>query len=662
MEPSRTSLMDGIGLMGPGERFAMEMAESWQRGIPVRAEVFLERHPELRRSRDAVRLIYEEVCLREERGPPVAMAELAERFPQWVEELTVLLDCDQVMRSFVAAPDFPQVGDVLGDFRLIAALGWGAAGRVFLATQRALADRPVVLKLTARRAREHLSLARLQHTHIVPLHAVYEFPERQLRALCMPFLGGATLDRLLELLRDRPVAARTGQDLIAALDAAQTQAAVRPRGTSVYREALARTSYVEAMCQIGICLAEGLHHAHERRLLHLDLKPSNVLLAADAQPFLLDFHLANEPVTAGAVQCEASGGTAGFAAPEQVQICVAAARGEPAPVGLDGRADLYALARLLYVALAGEGPAGQLPLPPLHRCNPAVSVGLADMIHKCLRREPGDRYPDARAFAADLRRHAQDLPLRGVRNRSVGERWRKWRRRRPSAVLWTALLLALATAALALVAGLLDRYARAQRAPREDRANVEQRAYAEALRSLARGAGTFVDVPPAGPVVDTVDGELSQPRQVGTPAAVQADAIRAWTLAIAAAPGCAACYHNRALARAAAGDATSALRDYDRALEIEPHLAAASLNRGVLRYKVGELDAALADFERAVRDGADPAAAHYNAALVLLARGRHAKAIHHLEKVLQDKPHDRVARALHERLLRSQTPPTGASP
>src|SRR5207248_1384356 len=83
---------------------------------------------------------------------------------------------------------------------------------------RRVAGRPVVLKVMPRRAREHLRLARLQHTHIVPLHAAYEFPDRGLRVLCLPYLGGATLAQVLKQLHGLPLSQRTGRALVAALD------------------------------------------------------------------------------------------------------------------------------------------------------------------------------------------------------------------------------------------------------------------------------------------------------------------------------------------------------------------------------------------------------------------------------------------------------------
>ena len=97
--------------------------------------------------------------------------------------LELLLACQRLLEAGQpAAPDFPSVGETLGDFLLTVQLGHGAWGRVFLAEQLSLDRRQVVLKLSPRDGRdlhEHLSLARLQHTHIVPLYAVQLRPEAE---------------------------------------------------------------------------------------------------------------------------------------------------------------------------------------------------------------------------------------------------------------------------------------------------------------------------------------------------------------------------------------------------------------------------------------------------------------------------------------------------
>src|SRR5260221_406873 len=81
-----------------------------------------------------------------------------------------------------------------------------------------------VVKITPREGEEHSALALLQHTHIVPLYWVQDVPDRHLRLLGMPYLGGATLAQVLDRLRGRPSSQWRGRDLLEALDAVQAQA------------------------------------------------------------------------------------------------------------------------------------------------------------------------------------------------------------------------------------------------------------------------------------------------------------------------------------------------------------------------------------------------------------------------------------------------------
>src|SRR5436305_769320 len=236
------------------ERLAAEMAERWRAGERPVSEEYLAHYPQLREQPEAaVELIYEEVCLRQEHGEAVADADILLRFPQWRRQLLIVLDCHQLLEARPAPPRFPGVGESLGDFRLLAELGRGAQGRVFLATQPALADRPVVLKLVPRDGREHLSLARLQHTHIVPLYSVQDDPSRNLRALCMPYFGGASLARILEPLQAIPHEQRTGRDLLAAIAQMQSSAPVPVPREGPACQFLARASYAQAVCWMGAC-------------------------------------------------------------------------------------------------------------------------------------------------------------------------------------------------------------------------------------------------------------------------------------------------------------------------------------------------------------------------------------------------------------------------
>ena len=82
------------------------MASAWSRGERVSAEQLLASHPGLD-DEAAIRLIYEEVCLRRESGQDVATTEVVNRFPRWKDELEVLLGCDRMLRPFSRVAMFP---------------------------------------------------------------------------------------------------------------------------------------------------------------------------------------------------------------------------------------------------------------------------------------------------------------------------------------------------------------------------------------------------------------------------------------------------------------------------------------------------------------------------------------------------------------------------
>ncbi len=423
------------------------MAAAWDRGERPTAAESLAKNPGLD-GEAAVRLIYEEVCLRREAGLQLDTSEVVRRYPRWRADLEPLLGADRLLRAPLPSIALPEPGERLGDFRLMAELGRGSAGRTFLAAQPSLADRPVVLKVTAFDHDEHLSLARLQHTHIVPLYSEQVFPERGLRALCMPYLGGATLAHLLDALTPIPPERRRGKDVLDALDRLDSAKATRDKTSDEpagpYRHIIGTSSYVQVTCLIGACLADALQYAHDRRLVHLDVKTSNVLIASDGQPLLLDFHLAAEPLHKGDGPPERLGGTPGWTSPEQDAAMRSAAEIRDIPGDVDGRSDVYSLGLLILAMLGGRSPALEkrgCVREWLGRINPKVGTGMADIVAHCLEPDPDNRYPNAQALADDLRQHLNDLPLKGVPNRSLIERWSKWRRRRPEALAREAVAL-----------------------------------------------------------------------------------------------------------------------------------------------------------------------------------------------------------------------------
>lgn len=476
------------------DRLLEEFERRWANGEKPTVEQYLERHPGLReRPETVIELLYEEICQRRQAGEAVCEENLFARFPEWRSQLEMLLDCQRLLEDGAGLATFPSVGERLGDFVFLAELGRGAHGRVYLATQPSLANRPIVLKLAPPRGNEHLCLARLQHTHIVPLYSVTDFPDRGLRGICLPYFGGATLSRVLDSLSGRAPVQHKAQDIVAIVEQTadelpETTSDLPAKNAPPALKFLERASYDQAICWMGACLADALHEAHARGLVHLDLKPSNVLWSGDGQPMLLDFHLAREPLAAGQAAPDWLGGTPGYMPPEQAAALEAVRSDALLSSAVDGRADIFALGRVLAEALAGKLPPEGEPVAAwLRSQNPAVSVSLGDLIAKCLSANPEERYSSAAELASDLRRHLENLPLAAVKNRSLTERWFKWRRRRPHALLVFLLAVAAVGAAALVATQLYKQYGQAALALEEGRKLIDERRYAEALSTLRQG-------------------------------------------------------------------------------------------------------------------------------------------------------------------------------
>jgi serine/threonine-protein kinase len=242
-------------------------------------------------------------------------------------------------------------------------IGQGGMAEVWVATDTDL-DRRVAVKwlktnlasdpvVAERFRREAIAVARLNHPNIVGVHDVVEHEGRQ--AVVMQLVDGKSLRQLLDSQK------RLGPELT---------------------------------IHIGAAIAGALDAAHRGGFVHRDVKPGNILVTSDGRVLLTDFGIAkglqpgDEDLTSDNVMM----GTAKYLSPEQV-------RGRR----LDGRADLYSLALVLYECLAGRVPflgetdadtaLARLQRDPtdLGHLRPTLPIGLVNLIHKTLARNPAHR-------------------------------------------------------------------------------------------------------------------------------------------------------------------------------------------------------------------------------------------------------------------------------
>ncbi len=266
-----------------------------------------------------------------------------------------------------------RVGQQLGNYRLVRLLGRGGFAEVYLGAHVDLGTQAAIKVLNAQLTNtdierfnaEASTIARLSHPHIVRL---LEFAtDEGTPFLVLDYAPGGTL-------RER-----------------------HPRGTPLPMEMI--LPYVQQVC-------EALHYAHEEKLIHRDVKPENLLLAADGQVLLSDFGIATVAQNSRSQGTQEAMGTVTYMAPEQIQ-------GKPRPAS-----DLYALGVIVYEWLTGDppfsGPFGEIatqhlfaPPQPLRERVPTISEAVEYVVLVALAKDPHQRYPNARAFAAALEEAAQ---------------------------------------------------------------------------------------------------------------------------------------------------------------------------------------------------------------------------------------------------------------
>ena len=399
---------------------ASELIDGWQSSRPLDARSLLAEHSSLARVKSIViDLAYEEYCQRRDRGEPIDAEQFVRQFPSARSSLRRLLQVDsfiehvpewQALRT--TEPDWPGIGESWLGFQLVDVLGRGAFSRVFLARELALGDRYVVVKATRLGRGEARMQGPLQHPHIVPVHSVQHDAKRALTAVCLPFLGRATLGDILDAAPASDVVPRTAAEILAAVAREQCADDPLPARQAAWN---ANWTYVDGVACLLEQVAEALVHTHARGVLHQDIKPSNILVTGDGQALLFDFNLATTDGQKG----ECVGGTLPYMAPEQLQAVLDPGSGST----IDCRADLFSLAATFYEILTGQAPFRNLPTHlsqkqaaalilerqrsralPIRALNPQVPSELAALLEQCLAVDPHQRVDSAAEFVARMQR------------------------------------------------------------------------------------------------------------------------------------------------------------------------------------------------------------------------------------------------------------------
>ena len=311
-----------------------------------------------------------------------------------------------------------------GDYELLEEIARGGMGVVYKARQTSL-NRIVAVKMILagqlaseadirRFHTEAEAAANLQHPNIVAIHEVGEYEDRHY--FSMDYVEGQNLSALVG---ERPLPPAQAAELVKTI-------------------------------------AEAIQYAHQRGILHRDLKPQNVLIDEQGRPHVTDFGLAKRTgADSNLTQTGAVMGSPSYMPPEQ-------ATGRQDQIG--PHSDVYSLGAILYQLLTGKAPfVAETPLATLQKVveedpvlpskhNPLSPPDLETICLKCLEKKPERRYSTARALAEELDRFLNHEPILA---RPASE-WRKvssWMLKHPWVI--TAVLALIGAVAIISLAGLI---------------------------------------------------------------------------------------------------------------------------------------------------------------------------------------------------------------
>ena len=391
--------------------------------------------------------LVEEIIGKLQAGGSVDVAEYRSRFPgltERIEELIPTLRClgnafdastqstEDVSQTGVHFPTMEVDPDIkqLGDFRIERRIGRGGMGVVYLARQITL-DRLVALKVLpfaaiandrqlARFKVEAQAAAGLHHHGIVPVYFVG--CDRGFHYYAMQFIDGKSLNFILHELQSqmRDSNPTVGGESVAVGSFPEVDQLVQSISSSGSQRDVSShcENHFRAMAKLGIQAAEALDYAHQRGVVHRDIKPGNLLVDREGKLWVTDFGLARIEQDSELTMTGDMVGTLRYMSPEQALS---------PRTGTDHRCDVYSLGVTLYEmltlqrAFSSDDRQETLlhiqfrdPVPP-SKLNRKIPADLETIVLKAIEKDPEARYQSAQSLADDLRAFLEHRPISAKR-------------------------------------------------------------------------------------------------------------------------------------------------------------------------------------------------------------------------------------------------------
>ncbi len=316
--------------------------------------------------------------------------------PPSAAKSTVRMDEKPAQSSAPKPPDPFPIGSTVDGYKILSILGTGSFATVYLAEELSL-GRKVALKVCPTDALEGRTIARLNHEGIVRVHSQSKI--QGFAVINMQFVPSVTLEAVIQALSEREDRTLSSSRWIEWLDSRFQEEMQLTVSEFRVRERLTRSSFSQKIAWIGLQMAESLAHAHERGILHLDIKPSNILIHRSGKPYLMDFNVSvqNESLKAGVP--ENFGGTFDFMAPEQTLVFFSADRAS-AIKKVGEHSDVFSLGMVLK---------------KFHDLSPSGTeefLDLQSILAKATEKKIENRYRDARELVGALEGFLESAEIR----------------------------------------------------------------------------------------------------------------------------------------------------------------------------------------------------------------------------------------------------------
>jgi hypothetical protein len=283
------------------------------------------------------------------------------------KEVRELLQAHDRAGSFLESPLVASAPLAPG-FELQRELGRGSFATVYLALDKSLGRR-VALKIAPAGGSEARTLAALEHEHIVRVFSESIDEASGKRLVAMQYVPGGTLQALREAARALQAATGRWPSFLDALAALPNEGVGFDPALLRERDELRDADLAEGFLRIGMQLCDALAHAHGQGILHLDIKPANILITPFGRALLTDFNISTSLESLRSGTARGLGGTPRYMAPEQRALFAARTDEERtrALKAIDEGADLHSLGAVLQELLGEAAPGLRLTLEPRPR-------------------------------------------------------------------------------------------------------------------------------------------------------------------------------------------------------------------------------------------------------------------------------------------------------